>query len=47
MIDKSGHINFTIEIDHYLKILDDVVIVVCVVSGIETKIETSIYKQDR
>jgi elongation factor G len=47
LIDTPGHVDFTIEVERSLRILDGVVVVFCAVGGVEPQSETVWYQADK
>jgi len=47
IIDTPGHIDFTVEVERSLKVLDGVVVIFCAVGGVEPQSETVWHQADR
>ena len=47
IIDTPGHIDFTLEVERSLRVLDDIVMVFCAVGGVEPQSETVWHQADR
>jgi len=47
IIDTPGHIDFTVEVERSLKVLDGIVVIFCGVGGVEPQSETVWYQADK
>jgi elongation factor G len=47
LIDTPGHIDFTLEVERSLRVLDSIVMVFCAVGGVEPQSETVWHQADR